>query len=49
MPRWQTGITIICGKKKKTIIEKIGMENNVASEIARYSNPLNIVKKIGEF
>ena len=33
----------------KAIIEKIGMENNVASEIDRYSNPLDIVEKIGEF
>ena len=36
-------------KIMKAIIEKIGMENNVASEIARYSNPLDIVEKIGEF
>ena len=33
----------------KAIIEKIGMENNVANEISRYSNPLNNKKKIGEF
>ena len=32
-------------KIMKAIIEKIGMENNVASEIARYSNPLDIVEK----
>lgn len=33
----------------KAIIEKISMENDVASEISRYSNPLDIVEKIGEF
>ncbi len=36
-------------KIMKAIIEKIGMENNAAGEIARYSNPLDIVAKIGEF
>lgn len=33
----------------KAIIEKVSMENDVASEIARYSNPLDIVEKVGEF
>lgn len=33
----------------KAIIEKAGMENSVAGEIARYSDPLDIVARIGAF
>ena len=47
------GIVVIPSRKEKLIIgaviEKLSMENNVSSEIARYSDPMEIVDKIGEF
>lgn len=33
----------------KAIIEKVSMENNVATEITQYSNPMDIVEKVGGF
>lgn len=36
-------------KIMKAIIDKISMENDVATEIAQYSNPMDIVARIGEF
>jgi len=47
------GRVVIPARREKQIlnavIEKLSMENNVSSEIARYSDPMEIVSKIGEF
>lgn len=47
------GIVIIPAKYEKKImnavIEKLSMENNVSSEIAKYSDPMDIVERIGAF
>ena len=47
------GIVVIPSRKEyiiiKDLIDKLSMENNVSSEIARYSDPMEIVNKIGEF
>lgn len=47
------GIVVIPAKHEKKIInaviEKLSMENNVSSEIAKYSDPMDIVEKIGAF
>ena len=47
------GIVVIPSRKEKLIIgaviEKLSMENNVSSEIARYSDPMEIVDNIGAF
>lgn len=47
------GIVVIPSRQEKLIlnavIEKLSMENNVSSEIAKYSDPLDIVNTIGAF
>lgn len=47
------GVVVIPAKYEETIInaiiEKIGMENEVASEISKYSDPTDIVNNIGAF
>lgn len=47
------GIVVIPAKHEKKIInaviEKLSMENNVSSEIAKYSDPMDIVDRIGAF
>lgn len=47
------GIVVIPANKEKEImnavIEKLTMENNVASEIAKFSDPMDIVDRIGAF
>lgn len=47
------GIVVIPAHKEKeimsAIIDKITLENNVASEIARFAEPMDIVKRIGAF
>ena len=47
------GIVVIPSRKENIIlnalIEKLSMENNVSSEIARYSDPMDIVNNIGAF
>lgn len=47
------GVVVIPAKHETEIInavvEKISMENNVVSEIARYSEPMDIVERIGAF
>jgi regulator of RNase E activity RraA len=47
------GVVVIPAKHEteiiNAVIEKISMENNVVSEIARYSEPMDIVERIGAF
>jgi CMP-N-acetylneuraminic acid synthetase/regulator of RNase E activity RraA len=47
------GVIVIPAEFEKKILdavmEKVSMENNVAREIARYADPLDIIRKIGAF